>query len=205
MLLPFKQSSGLLAVLIVGLAVLSGCTSQTGYSGKYSASSENYPAVRVCSGYGCIHVSQLQFSNTEYAHIAKTMGAAKSAKAERQAVKKLVGWKEKIAERKFSFPKDEKLSYQRNRGIRGQMDCIDESSNSLAFLEFLYKQKLLKFHRPKGTLTRGFFFDLRYPHTTAVMVEKGGVAWAVDSWKKAGGVEPQVMPLSQWKRERTSS
>ena len=41
--------------------------------------------------------------------------------------------------------------------------------------------------------------DGRYPHSTAVLSEKGGTRWAVDSWYEPMGGKPDVMPLDQWK------
>jgi hypothetical protein len=50
--------------------------------------------------------------------------------------------------------------------------------------------------------SRGFFFDGRYPHFTAVIAEKRtGTAWAVDPWEKAPGQRPEILPLSQWRQD----
>ncbi|MEM7301047.1 MAG: hypothetical protein AAF468_08190 [Pseudomonadota bacterium] len=185
--------------LLIAAVTLSACTSTSGVS---TTSAKTY-SVMVCSGYGCEYTSRLSLAARDMGHIRNTLKRSKNAQQERAAIAKLVSWKEKLAERKLRFPKDVKLSYQPYRGIRGHMDCIDESNNTLAFLQFLAREKLLKFHSVKGTATRGFLLDFRHPHTTAVIKENSGVEWSVDSWTKNSGAAPDVEPLSVWRKKRT--
>ena len=79
-----------------------------------------------------------------------------------------------------------------------QMDCIDESSNSTTYLALMQRDNLLKWHTVQPTKTRGFFI-FGMPHTTAVIKEnQTGEKWAVDSWFYDNGVEPVIIPISQW-------
>lgn len=96
--------------------------------------------------------------------------------------------------------KDEPKSDITQSGRMGQMDCIDESTNSRTVLLYLQSRGLLKHHSVLGNVSRGFFADGRYPHSTAVVQEKGGQKWAVDSWYEPAGGEPDIMPLSEWQR-----
>ena len=84
------------------------------------------------------------------------------------------------------------------------MDCVDESNNTLAFLRFLESEGRLKFHKPVRIGSRGLLFDGRYPHKTAVVVDKNKTKWVIDSWKKDGGLPPQIVKYSKWKAERGS-
>lgn len=65
--------------------------------------------------------------------------------------------------------------------IKGQMDCIDESTNTDNFLRYLQSRGWLKHHTVARRTSRGAFFDGRYPHWTAVVEDKQGQKWAVDS------------------------
>ncbi len=56
--------------------------------------------------------------------------------------------------------------------IKGQMDCIDESTNTDAFLRYIQSQGWLKYHTVARRTSRGAFFDGRYPHWTAVIEDK---------------------------------
>ncbi len=87
-------------------------------------------------------------------------------------------------------------------GRHGQMDCVDEAANTTSLLLVLQDQGLLAHHQVGRPQSRGFFFDGRYPHTTAVMADRRtGQEWAVDPWKKAPGRIPDIVPLSHWRQD----
>ena len=84
-------------------------------------------------------------------------------------------------------------------GVPGQMDCIDEATNTTSLLLVAQRHGYLKYHDVRSPVARGFFLDGRYPHATAVVAEKkGGRTFAVDSWTHDNGVLPDVMPLDRW-------
>ena len=62
-------------------------------------------------------------------------------------------------------------------GVLGQMDCIDESTNTRALLRYLEHQKLLTHHTVASNATRGMIIDGRYFHSTAVIRDSAGVKW----------------------------
>jgi hypothetical protein len=82
---------------------------------------------------------------------------------------------------------------------RGQMDCVDESTNTRALLLYLAERGLLKFHKVGRNVSRGFFVDGRYPHFTAIVVDPGGTRWVVDPWYAPLGGAPDIFPYEQWK------
>ena len=89
-----------------------------------------------------------------------------------------------------------------NAGVPGQMDCVDEASNTTSLLMFAQMHGLLKHHRIHSPVARGFFLDFRYPHATAVVTDiKSGKKFAVDSWKYDNGVFPDIKPLDVWMSE----
>ena len=66
-------------------------------------------------------------------------------------------------------------------GLPGQMDCIDESTNTTIYLRMLQKDGLLRWHQAGDRATRWTPFT--WPHTTAVIEERDSLLrWAVDSW-----------------------
>ncbi len=191
--------------MLLMAALLASCQSNSSTSGFGSKADGQVKQVKICSGFGCIYQQSLAFSAADMVHIRSAFGSRVStADAERSAISRLVAWKELLAQRRLRMRRDTKLSYQRDAGIRGQMDCVDESNNTLAFLKFLNSEKLLKFHQPKRIGARGLLFDGRYPHKTAVVTDNKGTTWAIDSWKKDGGLPPQIVKYSKWKVERGS-
>ncbi|MBI3343435.1 MAG: hypothetical protein HY028_00920 [Gammaproteobacteria bacterium] len=87
-------------------------------------------------------------------------------------------------------------------GIEGQMDCIDESTNTTTYLTMLLKDGLLKWHSVEDRATRGFFI-FGWPHTTAVIREAGSDAlFAVDSWFLDNGQPPYIQKLEDWRDKK---
>jgi hypothetical protein len=127
-------------------------------------------------------------------------GAA-SAAAERRAVASAGAWFDKrIA------PAAGTKNHKARAGIEftfadstGQFDCIDSSRNTTSLLRLLAALKLLRHHTVGEPVARGYLLDGRLPHATAVLTEKkGGKQWSVDSWVRAYGQPPQIMPLARW-------
>lgn len=87
-------------------------------------------------------------------------------------------------------------------GIEGQMDCIDESTNTTTYLTMLLKDGLLKWHSVEDRATRGFFI-FGWPHTTAVMRDTvTGQLYSVDSWFLDNGQPPYIQKLEDWRDKK---
>jgi hypothetical protein len=84
-------------------------------------------------------------------------------------------------------------------GQPGQMDCIDESTNTYTYLRMFEDAGLLRWHRVARRSTRfGLFAGM--PHTTAVIEDTAnGVKYAIDSWFLDNGEAPPVVELDRWK------
>ncbi len=192
------------ASALMFLTVLAACQS-SGSSSNLSVAASDRKEGKICSGFGCIYSAQLAFSGADLEHMRSVLKADFATPAdERKSIADLVAWKERLAQTKLGMVRDTRLTYQRDAGKVGQMDCVDESNNTLAFLQFLDREGLLKLNKPSRIVGRGFLFDGRYPHRTAVVVDANGEDWAIDSWKEDGGVLPQVVELAVWKKERGS-
>lgn len=83
-------------------------------------------------------------------------------------------------------------------GKPGQMDCIDESTNTTSYLTLFASRGWLRYHRVAPRMTRGFL-PTAWPHTTAVITEiDTGQRYAVDSWFLNNGQPPFIMPFETW-------
>ena len=81
----------------------------------------------------------------------------------------------------------------------GQMDCVDEATNSTTYLKMFAGDGLLKWHEVRPILKRGHLL-WGLPHATAVIVDTAsGEAWAVDSWYLDNGLPPYIVPYRIWK------
>ncbi len=84
-------------------------------------------------------------------------------------------------------------------GLPGQMDCIDEATNTSLYLTLLKSGGLIKFHEVEDRATRGFLIN-GWPHNTAVIADTvSGERYAVDSWFLDNGEMPFIVPLDTWR------
>ncbi len=79
-------------------------------------------------------------------------------------------------------------------GLPGQMDCIDESTNTTSYLSLLQQDGLLRWHELQERARRSkWVLDV---HWTAVIRESvSGQRWAVDSWFLDNGEPPYIQRL----------
>ncbi|MEL6784595.1 MAG: hypothetical protein AAFO61_09225, partial [Pseudomonadota bacterium] len=190
-------------VILAACAALVGCAGRT-VTGSVSENAYGAPALlSVCSGFGCIYKEKVAFSKREQARLQRIMGQPKTAAQERKRIGRAVATMERMSRRKLRFHRDSAFAYQKHRGLRGQMDCVDESLNTTAYMAFLQSRGLLKHHKVIARYAeRGFLLDGRYPHKSARIRENGGADWAVDSWYKADGKPPVIVPLKAWYKQR---
>lgn len=157
---------------------------------------DNFP---VCYKHTCAVVDQLSLTPAEWQKIRDIFQPnADSPEAERLLIKKAIAQMERLIGEKTGTSDDKGENFAGVFAEGNQMDCIDESSNSTTYLALMQKDNLLQWHQVQPTKTRGFFF-FGMPHTTAVIKEnQSAQQWAVDSWFYANGVEPVIIPISQW-------
>ena len=82
----------------------------------------------------------------------------------------------------------------------GDLDCVDEAVNTTRLLMMLDDGGLLTFHSAGRPVHRAFVGNSR-THMTAVMREKGGVAWAVElvvPRQRTARRDCRAQPLARW-------
>ena len=188
-------------ILFATMALLG--TTNFGASSAHAASSN---VIKVCSGYGCIISDRFSFTVEDNQHLIKSMAnSTGTASGEREAIAQTIGLMERKARAKLRYRPDVRKAYIKNSSKRGQMDCVDESLNTTAYLKHLHALGLLKFHKPNRRYAeRGFILDGRYPHKSAVITDQTGKRWTVDSWYGDDGQSAQVMEHAKWRKVRDS-
>jgi hypothetical protein len=172
-----------------------------GLSPVATFATEQPGSVAYCHGYGCKLRTTVHFSAADMARLkAIVEGGGRSAEAERHALGKADQWYERLAGAQTGTSNDEPKGAFGDAYNPAQLDCIDESTNTTTLLKLIEGRGWLKFHKVGRPSARGFLFDLRYPHNTAVVIVKDtGEAWAIDSWIPANAEFPDIMPLTVWK------
>jgi hypothetical protein len=159
------------------------------------------PAVfSVCFEHSCHTVETLSITWQEWKQVTAPLETpGKSAEKERHAIAAAIANMEEIVGQRTGTYRDlgENLP---GFGKTGQMDCIDESTNTNTYLYMLEQAGHLKWHKLKDRSTRfGIFAGM--PHTTAVIEEiNSHTRYAVDSWFFDNGQPPAIVELSAWKK-----
>lgn len=198
-----RIACGFLLGLVLALPVAAGEAVARDWYETRGTPPPNGNRVYVCHGYTCRIVTPVQLSAGEIGHITAPLSEnLADAAAERAALSRVVQIYEEIVGSRIGTSGD-LAGMQFGRGADGQMDCIDEATNTTSLLRLLSEQGYLRHHQVREPTARGFFLDGRYPHATAVLAEiAGGEKWAIDSWPRANAEPPVIQPLSEWFRGR---
>lgn len=122
-----------------------------------------------------------------------------SAKDERRSIRAAIALFEQVAGEQTPTHADKRKG-ENSLGERGQMDCVDESSNTTTYLWMMSHEGLLRFHAVEAPRWRTRFLCFG-PHRTAVIRELAtGQLWAVDSWVRDNGGRPDVQRIEAWRR-----
>ena len=151
----------------------------------------------VCHGNGCLNLGYAILTPAQWQEVRQVFHPlAQSAEEERERLRRAIALMEKIVGAATGTSRDKGGTFN---GGEGQMDCIDESTNTTLYLTMFQKYGLMREHRIDDRAMRGWFIG-GWPHTTAVLREKGGnLLWAVDSWFGDNGEPPFILPLETWK------
>jgi len=156
-----------------------------------------------CYDFGCKTTRELRFDERQWAEIKGLFarGIVDSA-TEKQAIRRAVATMERMSGEQTDTHLDKGGNYP-GSDIPGQMDCIDESTNTFQYLSALEELELLKWHRVDAKQRRIVWFAT---HWTASIREIGNnQLFAVDSWYRDNGELPYIQPLDDWSRKRDFS
>jgi hypothetical protein len=189
----------LACIVLPAILALAGCQSTSSNYGMVT-SETTVARLSICHTFDCRLRATLRLTGADARRFASIMDAGKgSAQAERRAAASAIAYFETRAGQTIGV-RDAAKSDITQSGEIGQMDCIDESTNTHTLLSYLESRGLIRHHKVEANVSRGLFVDGRYPHSTAVLSERsGGRRWAVDSWYEPMGGKPDIMPLDQWK------
>lgn len=199
---------GMLGVAIAGALALGACASQSkgdaqGWYGSHDGIAPKRAKVYICHGFGCAYKTPVNYSSKDLNRIRNILATGRSSPAaERKAIARAVQWQEQRVAAQVGSQNDVGGFDPENSRKRGQMDCIDETSNTTSLLLIAEKHGYLKHHYVSSPVARGFFLDGRYPHATATVTEKSArKVYAIDSWVRGNGARPDVLQLETWMKQ----
>ena len=153
-----------------------------------------------CYDFGCKSWMELHYGDEQWRTIRAIMQRGNiDAGAEKQAIRRAVAAMERFSGAIAGTDLDKAGNYP-GSDLPGQMDCIDESTNTFQYLSALDELGLLKYHRVDIKQRRMVWF---ITHWTATISElDGGRRFAVDSWYRDNGELPYIQPIEDWQRKR---
>ena len=156
--------------------------------------------IYICHGFGCAYRTPIAYSASDLGKLKSILAAGKSSpEAERRAIARAVQWQENRVAPEVGSAGDVGGYDLSKSPERGQMDCIDEAANTTSLLVLATERGFLHHHKAGRPVSKGFLIDGSYPHASAVVKEKAsGKVFAVDSWPRANGMKPDIMPLGEW-------
>ncbi len=185
--------------------ILSACANELAPSLPFYMKEKKLPEVRVdsfphCEGYGCPAYKNVILNKRDWNKILKTFGTkAKTAEQEREKIARTIGTFERVVGPLTGTDKDIAGTFLKTG--KGQLDCVDESTNTTIYMMLLQQKGLIRFHEIDQPQVRWPIISGRgWMHQTAVITETAtGDHFAVDSWFENNGKNAWVVPLEDWR------
>ena len=156
-----------------------------------------------CYDFRCKTTVEIRYDSRQWEQIRAIMRAGdRDAASEKQAIRQAVASMERFSGRLAGTDLDKAGNYP-GYELPGQMDCIDESTNTFQYLAALEELGMLRWHRVGEKQRRIVWLAT---HWTATIVEtESGRRFAVDSWYRDNGELPFIQPIELWLRKRVVS
>ena len=189
----------LLAVLALG-----GCAGQTmspdaeALVAQYQAEPPGPERFPYCYTHGCQRIEETGLTTGEWAAITGLfVPVAEGPEAERARIAAASALFERSVGARIGTAGDVGGTFT-GMGRVGQLDCVDEATNTTLLLTMLAAEGLLRWHDVGPLAHRGMIID-RWPHVTATVIARhGGGRFTVDTWFFDNGQEAVVVPVKQW-------
>jgi hypothetical protein len=152
----------------------------------------------VCHGNSCRLRTEVSLSAAEWTQVRALFDPTpKDAAAERHQIARATGLLEIFTGRQAGTLEDAP-----GMGVHwdpdGQLDCIDEATNSTAYMRMMAADGLIRFH-DIGLPANRFVITAWGPSNTATITERAtGKVYAVDSYFRANGEPADILPLDIW-------
>jgi len=188
-----------IAALMSTALVLAACQSHEEHRVAKQLDPNPTPAkYTVCHGNSCRLHTEVSLSAAEWAQVRALFDPAPAdARAERHQIALATGLLEILTGRQAGTLEDAP-----GMGVHwnpdGQLDCIDEATNSTAYMRMMAADGLIRFH-DIGLPANRFVISAWGPSNTATITERAsGKVYAVDSYFRANGEPADILPLDVW-------
>lgn len=191
--------------LLLCFLLLAGCADHLYSSLDAYMDSKRLPEVSMksfphCQSYGCATVMKVELNQHDWNRIEKIFGKkAKTAEQEREKIAKTIGAFERVVGPLTGTENDREGTFLQTGA--GQLDCVDESTNTTVYMMLLKEAGLIRLHDIEQPQVRYPLISGRgWMHQTAVVTEKEtGDQYAIDSWFEDNGAPAYIVPIEDWR------
>lgn len=151
----------------------------------------------ICYHGSCQDMTEVHLSAEQWHSIRLNFENNNNPEQERENIRRAIARMETMVGEVTGTDVDKAKTFA-HLGEEGQLDCIDESTNTTFYLTMMLNDGLIRWHNIEDRETRGYFL-FGWPHTTAVISDKQSrQKYAVDSWFLDNGERPYILPLQKW-------
>ncbi|MEE9447340.1 MAG: hypothetical protein V3V09_05225 [Arenicellales bacterium] len=155
--------------------------------------------IKICMDFSCKNPQTISLSQSEWDSVANWFAqASPNAAAERGHIKNAIGWMEVIVGKHTPTHRDVGGDLPDEAEFPGQLDCIDESLNTTAYLKLFEENDLLKHHKVIDRAYRRAIFDQHWAGQIETL--EGAEQWVVDSWFQHNGYLPYIQTTQEWEK-----
>lgn len=155
----------------------------------------------VCYNFGCKVQGTAILTENDLDLLRGIFEHLKSAEEERGSIRRAIAMMEQMVGRQLPSGNDVGGNYKEGMAEIGQMDCIDESTNTTTYLTFLQHQGLLQWHVVEKRAYRApFILDQHW--AAQIRERQSGQHYVVDSWFNDNGKPPLIQTLEAWLTKR---
>jgi hypothetical protein len=158
------------------------------------------PVVPVCYNYGCETRVLVSMRSPGWRALQQLFAKpADSPQTERTRIRAAVALMERLMGEQTPIHRDKAKNAAKKLG--GQMDCVDESRNTDAYLRLFTQHNYLIWHRVRERVLRMRFIFIQ--HWGAQIEDlTTGQHYIVDSWYRDSGEPPYLQKTEDWKKAR---
>jgi hypothetical protein len=152
----------------------------------------------ICNQVSCDETTSVHLTENNWQSVQRIFQPlATNGESERTQIARAIARMEQLVGDQAGTHDDQPRNRGSFRGTR-QLDCVAEATNTTIYLLLMKGKGLLRWHSVGYPQHRGLL-NLRFPHNTAVLIEKdSNRLFAVDSYFHANGKPPEIVPLVTW-------
>ncbi len=170
----------------------------------YAINKDGSVTLRICFNWSCARRQSIRFSADDLTFLKRQMATClgNSLHDRLQHVRIGIWHMELLAQKYQPLLANDLAINDFEAGVKGRMDCIDNTSNTTTYLHILQDIQQLTGWTVASPKVRGGF-DITAVHWTAVLIDNdSGLPWSIDSWYRPNGHLPMVMPLPSWSSQK---